>query len=86
MPLFVCDNCGCIDNTALGGTYWSRNTDVWKPEDRGKALCCECAPKKYNDDTINEDAGIWHDKFPKRKFTEEYRHKVLNPPKLLKEK
>jgi hypothetical protein len=81
MPLFVCDKCGCVDNTALGGTWWTRNTDIWKPEDRGKALCTECAPPEFSDGSPNVDAGKWHNRFPKEKYNERDRDNVLNPPK-----
>lgn len=54
--------------------------DIWKLEDRGKALCCECSPKFYADGSINEDAGKWHNRFPKKKYTKEDRNKVINPP------
>jgi len=37
MPLFVCEECGCVDNTACGGTFW----DVLSARS-GKVLCCEC--------------------------------------------
>lgn len=43
MPLFVCDKCGCVDNTALG-RYWSKDMDIWGEDNRGLALCTECAP------------------------------------------
>jgi hypothetical protein len=43
MPLFVCDDCGAVDNTACGGSYWIRN----KTE---KVLCCECYTGKWHDD------------------------------------
>jgi hypothetical protein len=39
MPLFLCDECGVIENTALS-SYWSR-----KEYADEKALCSECAPK-----------------------------------------
>jgi hypothetical protein len=37
VSLFVCDNCGCVENTAIS-LYWVR--DVGE-----KALCSECDPK-----------------------------------------
>lgn len=37
MALFVCDKCGCIENTALAH-FWST------PPDHPK-LCSECHPK-----------------------------------------
>lgn len=36
MSLFVCDGCGCVENTALG-KYWTRKIDG-----DGRALCSEC--------------------------------------------
>ena len=71
MPLFVCDICGCVDNTALGH-YWGRDRDSFgKPELLGKMLCSECTPDTYKDGTKNPDGGKWHGKFPKRKATPE---------------
>lgn len=52
MPLFVCDKCHCIENTALG-RYWSKDFDT---RDKGKALCSKCNSKR------------WHGAFPKEKF------------------
>ena len=86
MPIFICENCGCIDNTALGGTYWTRNADIYPAEYRGKILCQLCAPKKFDDGTPNKEAGTWHDIFPREKFVdleakgEIMRQDVLNPP------
>lgn len=37
MPLFICSNCGCVDNTALNN-FWIRQAHK-KP-----ALCAECDP------------------------------------------
>ena len=37
MPLFVCDKCHAIDNSALGGSYWTRFLDG-----KEERLCCEC--------------------------------------------
>jgi hypothetical protein len=36
VPVFICENCGCIENTAVSN-YWSRGN--------GPALCSECDPK-----------------------------------------
>lgn len=41
MPLFKCDRCNCIDNTALGGSYWFR-------ERTGGAFCSECYTGKWH--------------------------------------
>lgn len=69
MGLFVCDNCDCIENTALG-LYWSRNNkNLWPPEILGKALCSECAPLHFKGgERFERFTGKWHGKFPKRKY------------------
>lgn len=36
MPLFVCDECECVDNTAL--------TQYWSTAEDAPALCSECDP------------------------------------------
>ena len=43
MPLFVCENCNCVDNTACGGTFWKV-----LHERGGKLLCCECNSGKWH--------------------------------------
>jgi len=57
MPLYVCEKCNCVDNTALDGNYWqsrkcfSKSTEI--------ALCSECY------------SGKWHNKFDKVNFNDE---------------
>jgi hypothetical protein len=73
MSLFVCDKCGCVDNTALG-RYWSKDDPLlWGEDNLGLALCTECAPTKYaNGEPVNPrlmaDFGKWHNEFPKQKW------------------
>lgn len=38
MPLFVCDNCGCIENTATSN-FWTRRSGSQK-------LCLKCDKSK----------------------------------------
>lgn len=52
MALFICEECGCIENTALTGFRWDR------AKKRRILLCSECDP----------DIGKWHDKFSKKKW------------------
>lgn len=74
MPLFVCAKCHCIENTACGW-WWSRDDHdilIWdesNEEFKGKGLCSECAPCKYNDGTPTK-FGKWHGKFPKQYYPE----------------
>lgn len=50
MSLYRCEQCGCVENTALAN-YWIRHDR----EDK-RPLCSECDP----------DIGQWHGKFEKR--------------------
>ena len=50
MPIFMCEQCGCIENTACSG-YWSRK----ECEDK-RALCSECDP----------NIGKWHGMFERQ--------------------
>lgn len=80
MSLFICDNCGCVENTAFGN-WWIRdsnhkldvNPETNKPFPNGMALCSECAPDKYADGQYrymdrNNKPRLkgWHNQFPRR--------------------
>jgi len=69
MPLFVCDRCGCVDNTTCGGTYWIKdhNEEYFDNVKNGEALCSECAPEFCNDGS-ESGGGVWHNKFQKEKW------------------
>jgi hypothetical protein len=77
MGLFVCEGCGCIENTALG-VWWSRHASYWPEDVRGKALCSACAPATFPDGALT-GKGKWHGEFERRQATEEDRHRVKNP-------
>ncbi len=62
MPLFVCSQCGCVDNTALAKGYWGA-VDAQGNVFRDKR-CTECK------------TGVWHNKFPKEKY-DPNKHSVL---------
>lgn len=66
MPLFKCDTCGCVENTALGH-YWTRDwEDMWGGTPYlGKALCSACGPTEFKDGT-KTGYGKWHGRFEKR--------------------
>ena len=69
MSLFICDKCGCVDNTACGGTYWIHRSDMYSGENSWAdklVLCVECKPKEYSDGSIDDNAGKWHNEFKKR--------------------
>jgi hypothetical protein len=52
MSIFMCTECGCVENTACSN-YWSRNLNDDKED--SKPLCSECDPL----------IGKWHGKFEK---------------------
>ena len=69
MPLFRCDVCNCVENTALG-FYWGASNrsmrDCWEDKSLdGKRLCSECSPATYKDGSPNRGGGAWHGQFPK---------------------
>jgi hypothetical protein len=68
MPLFVCDKCKCIENSAMG-QWATRGRYGNSPE----ALCSECRPyvKFECPGGLHEEGGRWHGKFPKEIATKE---------------
>lgn len=82
MSLFVCDECGCVENTALAGFrgYHGRNIPLSEREleeepelantelGDGKARCSECNP----------EVGRWHGHWPKESYDPEGGRKVVN--------
>ena len=68
MSTFICEKCGCIDNTSLGGTYNNVLGQLGlylDPYANKTILCIECTPKFYYDGSINHDSGKWHNRFEK---------------------
>lgn len=55
MSLFICQKCGCIENTSCG-FYWGSKTIPHPFEDAsldGLALCSECAPDRFKEGSPN---------------------------------
>jgi hypothetical protein len=69
MGAFVCDSCGCIENTALG-YFWSRGHGLYDSDIDRKAMCSECMPQVWGNGKPRADGagGKWHGKFPKVKW------------------
>jgi hypothetical protein len=80
MSLFQCDNCGCVENTALTFGYigWTRK-DGWQAEEReqrglaiGGKYCSVCW------------GGEWHGRFERQFFVKGKLHTDhngnINPP------
>jgi len=72
MSSYICEKCGCIDNSASeGSNYWNVKCKINSFDDDyfNKHLACsECVPPKYADGG-NSHGGVWHNKFPKRYWT-----------------
>lgn len=65
MPLFVCKNCGAIENSALG-RWWGRYCSDFEDEKfNKKALCSACVPHKYSNGEDTGYKGEGHGRFPK---------------------
>lgn len=66
MPLFICEECGAIENTATG-FYWARKHNNWEDKSlNGKALCRDCVPDKYIDGSKSDrHKRGWTKSFPK---------------------
>lgn len=65
MGLYVCDNCRCVENTALGHYHGRNIKRIFAPEFVGKKLCSQCGPEFYADGKPT-GFGEWHGKFPKQ--------------------
>ena len=79
MGLFVCDKCGCVENTALG-RYWSKDfPNMWDKDNEGLALCSECAPLYFADGSQTRYNHQWHGKFEKKPW--DGKESVLNRSK-----
>ena len=66
MSLYLCVECGCVENTALAN-YWGRLYKAPPFETDGRALCSECDPA----------IGKWHGEFEKKLW--DGKQEVLNP-------
>lgn len=67
MAIFVCDECGVMENSSLGH-YWSRENGEFEEESKNKkALCSQCAPSEWKDGSSTK-WGKWHNKFPRAKW------------------
>lgn len=63
MPLFQCEKCGCVENTACCG-YWGRNRpSLTHKKDLGKKLCCACESTTYPSGEAKDRGGRWHNEF-----------------------
>lgn len=68
MSLYVCEECGCIENTALSNYWYRKNKDMF---DDNRALCSECQPTHFKTGE-RASLGKWHNKFPKEHWSKRY--------------
>lgn len=61
MPLFVCDTCGCVDNTAMPGN------NFYEVDDKSQ-LCTECYNGKWHGEFPKMKAKKFSKKYPKERF------------------
>ena len=66
MSLFQCENCGCVENTALASQGFKDIADCfdWKgvEERKGMLLCSACGPL-LELDGLPTGYGVWHKMF-----------------------
>lgn len=67
MPLFRCETCGCIENTATG-FFYGKDAAHWPDDVRGKALCSACGPA-IGPDGKPTGFGAWHGEFTRETAT-----------------
>lgn len=69
MPLYVCDTCHSIENTAFGH-YHTRGLGYFKDKVKdAKALCSACMPNEYNNGKTRKTG--WHNHFEREIATTE---------------
>lgn len=69
MPSYICEKCGCVDNSACGGNYHIVLRKMrYYDEDYANThfLCTECAPAR----SVVNCEGSWHNLFPKKHWSE----------------
>jgi len=73
MPTYICEECGCIDNSSSAGNYWAVECklNLYKKDDANKKLLCVvCTPTEFSDGSRNDKAGKWHNYFPRKHWSE----------------
>ena len=82
MSSYICEKCGCIDNSGCGGNFWVVKMNRYKKEkgeppsishideyENWHYLCSECYSGKFSDGSCKDKSG-WHDRFEKRHWSE----------------
>lgn len=68
MSIYQCEECGCIENSALGH-YHCRGQGMYRDKTKDpKKLCSACGPVEFKSGEIDPGHGKWHDRFKRRFF------------------
>lgn len=79
--IFVCDNCGSVEQIRTGYFPEYHNLLEFDSDDPLKSLeclCSGCVPKKLANGSPSGYSGTWHNKFPRKKWKDWKYPKVLN--------
>lgn len=82
MGTFVCDECGVLENTALGWWHSRSQSEKYIGFPNGTALCSQCTPPYFLSGEKLTDGGEWHNRFPRRYYKDNPEVPVLNRPKI----
>lgn len=65
MAMFVCESCGCLENTATSNWWWRYKNKEMYGQDyiNGNGYCSACLPVRTTDGRVTEFAGMWHRRF-----------------------
>lgn len=63
MSLYQCEDCGCVENTALGWYHCRNDASLTVPDKLGKALCSVCGPTHFPNGDPIEKMGKRHGRF-----------------------
>lgn len=69
MPLFICDKCGVMENTARGYYWLTRIPENLEKADPEQPLCSQCASE---DPELSGMYTGWHSRFERRFPDREY--------------
>lgn len=96
MSTFICEKCGCIDNSALENNYWLANLYIGLLERKklddfsisfseeyqfyNDHYCCSecCKNIPFNDGSGVINNKGWHNRFPKKHWSEYGKEYIMN--------
>ena len=97
MSTFICEKCGCIDNSALNNNYWHAKMNKYrhkkgaqidlcfKPEHdyfEDHMCCSECCTGVTYDDNSGVISQGWHNRFDKEHWSKYGADKILEYAKM----